>query len=249
MAKLHEILAVEGDLGTEKKKMVDEANVAFTKKKNLFTGQLKSLTMFDDSRSNENTNEQLEVETTVKEKLDWVTSSIKRYWDACLQKETTNQSACADVVIGDRTLLKNVPATFLLKLESELKSLRGLCENIPTRDPGFKWEKATQEGKDIFIAARDDSFKTEKAMHHKVLVEPTENHPAQIEKWTEDQKVGRYTHRMFSGMISSAEKSDILGRVDKLLRAVKKARQRANEAEVKNVSVDEGVFSYIFDGE
>ena len=46
-------------------------------------------------------------------------------------------------------------------------------------------------------------------------------------------------------MISPAEKSAILGRLDKLTRAVKKARQKANTAEVTKVTIGEELFKYI----
>lgn len=246
MAKLHELLAVEADLDGEKTRVMQEALVTFTKKPELFTGHDKQLRMFDDSRSNENAVEARKVDTTVQDKLDYVATSIKRYWDACLQKEATNQLAKADLVVDGNTVAKDVPATFLLKLESELKKFRELVEQIPTHASGYEWKEAMELGAGIFKAMKDASFKTEKIPQHKVLYEATDKHPAQIEKWTEDVKVGKYTHQMFSGMISPSEKSLMIGRVDKLLRSVKQARQRANVQEVEKKEIGESVFNFLF---
>ena len=46
-------------------------------------------------------------------------------------------------------------------------------------------------------------------------------------------------------MISSAAKSDILGRLDKVIQASKKARQRANNIEANKLSFAKGLFDYI----
>jgi hypothetical protein len=46
-------------------------------------------------------------------------------------------------------------------------------------------------------------------------------------------------------MITPARKSELLDRIDKLLRAVKKARQRANGTEVVKVNVGKSIMDFI----
>ena len=46
-------------------------------------------------------------------------------------------------------------------------------------------------------------------------------------------------------MISPAEKSALLGRIDKLIQATKKARQQANAAEVVNREIGRKIMDYI----
>jgi hypothetical protein len=82
-------------------------------------------------------------------------------------------------------------------------------------------------------------------MKHKVLYDATEEHPAQLETWSEDIPIGKFTETLWSGMLSPAEKSAKLGRIDKLLRAVKKARQRANAVDVVDVTIGKELFNYI----
>ena len=80
---------------------------------------------------------------------------------------------------------------------------------------------------------------------HKVLVEPTKEHPAQIEKWADDVKIGRITDTTWCSMYSPAEKSALIGRIQELLAAVKQARQRANCQEVVDVKIANSLVQYI----
>ena len=112
--------------------------------------------------------------------------------------------------------------------------------------PGIKWELDEQKGKGVFIASNPvEKMRTAKTFVHKVLYEATKEHPAQIEKWEEMKNVGKYTVTHWSGMVTPLEKSVILGRLDTLIRAVKKARQRANCQEVQKLSIGKVLFDFI----
>jgi len=91
-----------------------------------------------------------------------------------------------------------------------------------------------------------ERFKTAKEVKHKVLYDATDHHPAQIETWNEMVNVGRITETTWSGMISPADKSLYIGRMDKLIQAVKKARQRANTTKVGKAEVGPTIFNYLF---
>lgn len=246
MAKLHEILAVEGDLDATARKVTDEAIDTFHKKPDHFIEQHRSLVLFDDDRSSENLDESKALVTTVADKLSYVRGHIERYFDTFARKEATNQTAKADLVIDGVTLIEDAPATMLLGLESKLKTMRAMYEAIPTLQPGADWVLDPDRGADIFKSSEPEvRMKTEKQIQHKVLVEATKEHPAQIEKWNADVPVGKITLRSWSGMMSPAEKSALLGRIDTLIRAVKKARQRANTAEVVDIFIGSALFGFI----
>lgn len=244
--KLHEILAVEGDLDATAKKVVDEAITTFSKKPDHFLASLRELAMFDDARSAENVSETKALVTTVARKLDYVRRHVVKYYDTFAKKEATNQVATADVVIEGTTILADVPATCLLGLESKLKALRAMYEAIPTLQPGVVWEEDRSQGDDVYQGkSPEERMRTEKVVQHKVLYDATKEHPAQIEKWTADVAVGRITVKHWSGMISPAQKSGLLGRIDTLIRAVKKARQRANSTEIVDKDIGAAVFDFI----
>lgn len=246
MAKLHELIAVEGDLEGSFKSILSETEKTFKNKENLFIGLAKTLTMFDEAEGLESPDEFQELSETVIGKLEYNSGHAKRYFDAVLQKELTNQTAKADIVIDGATIAKDLPATFLLGLETRLKHLRAAYASIPTLAPGKKWVPAPEKGTGVYaIENPEQRFKTTKTFMHKVLYEATEQHPAQIEKWEETKNVGKWEINIWSGQMTVAEKSETLGRFDKLLRAVKKARQRANCAEVVKRTIGDEIFGYL----
>lgn len=244
--KLHEILAIEGDLDATAKKVVDEAITTFTKKPDHFLEMHRALQMFDDDRQDENLVESKALVTTAKDKLGYVRRHIVKYLDTFAKKEATNQIATADLTVDGVTLLANAPATLLLGLESKLKNIRTMYEAIPTLQPGMDWQLDEGRGAGIYRSVEPETrMRTEKVIQHKVLYEATKEHPAQIEKWSADVPTGKITIRNWSGMLSPSEKSELLGRIDTLIRSVKKARQRANTAEVVDLPIGNALFDFI----
>lgn len=243
--KLHEILAVENDLEKVATNVIEEAKNTFNKKANLFQGQVKTAEMFDDDVATP-APEVIKLEETVPSKLRYVGRAVARWLDVVLQKESTNQKAVADLVVDGRVLATAVPATFLLGLENKVKRLRDMYMSIPTLQPGIRWNPAPDEGEDIF-AAEDpiERFITSKQIKSTVLYEATKEHPAQIDKWTEDVKIGRYLVYPTSGMITPARKAEILDRLDRLGQAAKAARMRANAAEVEKVTIGQTLVDFI----
>ena len=246
MGKLHELLAVEADREGNYKRVRDEAVITFTKKMDHFIGQIRRLAMFDEADQNLNTEERKELVTTVDDKLTYVQDSLQEYLDVVLQKEATNQEAVADLIVEDKTIATALPATFLLGLETKLKLLRAMYEAIPTLDPGIKWEQDPSQGDNIFITVHPEKkFKTAKKFKYQVLIQPTKEHPAQIEKWEEQVPVGEYTQILWSGKVSPARKSELIGRIDKLIQGAKVARMKANMVDVKEREIGKTLCDYI----
>lgn len=246
MSKLHEILAVESDAQGQFKKILEETSKVFKDGSHLFTGHTRTLKMFDEKDANLNTTERTEISTTVKKRLEYTNSFISRYLDVVYQKELANREAKADIIVNGVTVATDVPATFLLGLESKLKEVRVVYANIPTLPSNVKWEKDEGQGEDIFVTAYPETAdKTKQMYKSQVLYEATEHHPAQIEKWQEQTPVGRYETIRWSGAVTSAEKARILGNLDSLLSAVKQARQRANSQEVPKGNISKDIIDFI----
>jgi len=139
MTKLHEILAVESSLEKAATNLTAESIRTFSKD-NLFSGEVKTLTMFREDEQNQNTTEVRKLETTVMENLEYLVKPVSDWLDVVLQKDATNQLAKADIVLSNGTVVaKDVPATFLLGLESKLNKLREMYLQIPTLEPGIEW--------------------------------------------------------------------------------------------------------------
>jgi hypothetical protein len=245
MAKLHELLAVESDLEGKTNRVMAEGKKVFSSKPALFMGAVRVYHPFVEDGV-DYPEEHQALTTTVKEKLDYITKAVVQYWDALLQKELTNQKATASIIIDGEVIAEDLPATFLLGLEKRLRKLRDVYESIPTLAVGTEWKKDEAKGEGIWVVAHpEETLKTVRTVKSKVLYEATEHHPAQIDKWEETEAVGKYTKTIWSGMISPAEKSKYLERIDKLIQATKKARQRANTTDVVNRHVADRLIDFI----
>jgi hypothetical protein len=251
MAKLHEVLAVESGLQTAAKKINEETIKTFGKKDEHFVETVRELVYFAEDDQKLNTSETKAMVTTVFDKLLYSVGANVRALDAYMQKEATNQKAHADIVIDDKVLAKDVPATVLLGLETKLTELRAVYEAIPTLAPGPTWvvdRDRRKEGGVYKAVSPNVTFSTRKTVKPIIMAPATEQHPAQVQAIQEDVPVARITVQHWSGMVTSAQKSDLLGRVDKLLRAVKRARQRANATEVEKHTIGKEIFAFLHDG-
>lgn len=244
--KLHELLAVMADTSNVSTAMLNEGKTVFAKKPEHFRGHTRTVAYFDESRSSENVTEEKAMVTTVNERLEYILHVLGRHYDALLQLEEANGRAKADLVVNGVTIMADVPATFLLGMEARLKNLRELLLTLPTLEPSIKWAKDDLAAPDVFTAPPAASFKTEKTVKSKVMYDATEHHPAQIHQWSEDVPVARVEVTTTSGMLPPAAKAVMLERCDDMIRAVKKARQRANATEVEDLHIANGIFSYIF---
>lgn len=245
--KLHEVLAVEADAAGQYRKILNEAEMVFRKGSH-FLGYNRTLTMFDDARKGEEDagKEARELATTVPDKLKYVQKAIVRYIDVVMHKESTNQVASADILVDGETLATAVPATMLLGLETKLKEIRNLYDAIPTLDLSTKWVRDDTLGENVWVTQNDETaLKGEKTIKPMVLYAATKEHPAQVEKLSDTINVGIYRKKYFSGSLSPKEKSDLLGKIDTLIAAVKKARQRANSTEVVKKDIGQTLMDFI----
>ena len=245
MPKLHEILAVEQDRENAAKLVIDEAITTLSKKPERFIGRHVKYVPFDEN-DGESEEDEKPVDTTVSDKLKHVFEVVSRALDVSATKDATNQLAVADVHVDGQVILVGAPATTLLMIENKLKGWLNLLNAIPTLAPGTNWVADPSKGPGIYKSERPEiKFRTKKIPQHKVLYEATAQHPAQIEKWAEDVRVGKITQTDWSGMISPAEKSNLIARCQVLIEAVKQARQRANCQEVDQVEVAKPLVDFL----
>jgi hypothetical protein len=246
-AKLHELLAVETDLEGAYQKIIKETIQTFTKRTDHFNGFTRTLEIFQRKEGEpESPAEHKAMDTTVYDKLMYQKDHIIRYMNAVLQKEATNQTAKADLVITGLTIAKDVPVTFLLALERFVTRIRETYSTIPTLPPGIDYDPAPDEGPNIYKRKYPKKeYKTEKRIVPQILYKATKEHPAQVDKINETFNVGMYTRQELCSMMTPAAKSVLLARIDVMLRCIKIARQKANRAEVINREMGDSIFDYI----
>jgi len=246
MAHMHELLAVESDVQGQLKLIMSETDRVFKDKSALFQGSHRKLVVFDDNDKTVYPEENQALTSTVEQRLDYTAKAIVKCFDIMLQKESTNQKAVANIVVDGEILAENVPATFLLGLETKLKEVRSVYANIPTLQVGIDWEEASDLGKGIYrMKFPEEKLRTELKFRSQVLYEATEHHKAEIEKWQEQVPTGKFVKSVWSGMFTSAEKHKVLTNIDKLISAVKQARQRANMQEVVGGNIGKKLIKFI----
>lgn len=246
----HELLAVEGMRQGTWDKVSKETIGQFSKHPERYIGYEKTLRMFDEKDVNleeAGSSDRKELDDTVIEKLTYMFNHWKEYVDTVYQKEKTNQSASADLIIDGETIAPNLPATFLLGMETKLVEIRNIIDLAPTLGPGISWIKTDQaKFKDTWKAEFPiKANKTKKQVAYQVLAPATDKHAAQIEKWYEDVVNGVYTTFNTSGMLSVRRKMELLTKVDQLLAGVKRARMRANETEAATDKIAQKFVDFI----
>lgn len=242
MGELHQLLAVEPELkaaaARESKRIVSLFKDGAVR----LTGIVRVYTPIEDG-GEEFPSEVVPLATTVESELEILHDAFVEWIDASIQKEVTNQQAMAVLDLGEVWGDWELPATALLNLEGKLAEIRQIYAAIPTLDPTkiWNWDKAD----DVFESEPDIRYRSNKLMRSLVLYDATPEHPAQVETFTEDVRVGYTTSTVQSGAITKALKRDYLERIDELIKRVKTARQEANTADVVDINLAEKIVSFI----
>ncbi len=250
MSKLHELLAVESNLENQANKVRSDLANTFEKKRHLFE---EKRILFKPSVEDlqEQVESQSTLQSTVEQELAWVAPHIVKALDASYQVAEANTKARADVILEDdeeTILLKNLPATALLELEKRVAEIHSLLNTAPTLDPakGFSLDDSRPF---VFKAKEHVKTRTRKTNRPIVLYDATKEHPAQTQLIQEDVPVGQIFEQEWSSMLTPARKSELINRAEILLRAVRKARSRANEVEIeKDKKIGNRLLQFILTG-
>lgn len=249
MAKLHELLAVDKNLSKQADSTRADLINTFKNKKNHFTEKLTTFEPVADGAPAV-TEEQLGLQTTVEKELEWISEHISKALDVSHQICVANTTAKADIILEDGTILhKDIPATSLLELEGSMNQVRELIITIPTLDPARGFEPAPGRGPGIYVARDVIRNRTHKISKPLVLYPANEKHPAQVQLVTEDVVLGAVKTKEWSGLLTTADKGAMLNRVEVLVRAIKKARARANEIpiEVAGNKIGGSLLKFVFE--
>lgn len=239
---LNKLIAIESGVKTATKRK--ETDLYHVLQKNaLLNGISRKYEPKDDDGDklpSETTLVQVKVEKVIKD----LSVELTRLFDVTLTKEVGNSNAKADVVVEGKALLKQVPVTYLLFLEKQLVDINTFISKLPVLDPASEW--VYDSNNDVHATAAVQTVKTKKVPRNWVKAEATDKHPAQVEIFHEDVIVGTWTKVDYSGAIPATRKAELLSRVEKLITAVKYAREEANSLIVEDQHAGDKVFSYLF---
>lgn len=250
MSKLHEVLAVEGNLKNQADKVRSDLANTFEKKRHLFEEKRVVFKPYAEGER-ETVETQSDLQSTVKKELNWIVGHLAKALDTSFQVAEANTRAIADVILDDEAetvLLKGVPATALLELEKRISEIHSLINTIPTLDPAKGFTRDPQR-ENAFVARETVKTRTKKCVEVIVKYAATKEHPAQTEMINVDKPVGELREQEWSGLITPAEKAELIERVEMVSRAVRKARARANEVETNNsAKIGKKILQFVFDG-
>ncbi|MFI8858991.1 hypothetical protein ACIGW5_20525 [Streptomyces prasinus] len=242
MTKLNQIIAVEKGV---KSKAVQDVNGAHQKvqKPALLSGISRTYQPKDEEGEQlppESTRVQVQGEDVLRE----MAASLTRLFDVTATKDWANCAARADVAVEGRTVLADVPVSYLLFLEKQLTDLHAFVRKLPTLDAAESWSH--DPSTDWWKTDPVRTIRTKKVPRNHVKAEATEKHPAQVEVYYEDVPIGYWTTVKFSGALPARRLNELVERIEKLQQAVKFAREEANGAEVTDQRVGDAVFGYLF---
>jgi hypothetical protein len=241
MGKLHELLAVETDLGGKAQTTLKVVKGLFGARESFLGKSLIFTAYAEDGPSVPD--EITKVSHRVQDSLDLVTKHWGNWVDASIQKEVTNQQTSATIEL-DGVNVPQLPATALLNLENKLALLRNTLNAVPVNDTLTDW--TWDEESLMWLSDPRYRQRTQKVRKSHVLHPGTAEHAPQVESYTEDVPVGEVETIIYSGMLQPSELRQVLDRLDTLILAVKRARQRANDIETENVQVAAKLLEYVF---
>ncbi len=244
MAKLNQIIAIEKGIKSRVYSDITELDKV-AQKPELFNGFQKTYQPKDDD-GEKLPDERKKVQFRVPDILNQVARLSTEWYDVTARKDWTNCTAKADVVVEGQTLLQDVPISHLLFLEKQLTDLRTMIGRLPVLDEGETWTKDTNS--DLFKTPDIETHRTRKVQRPIVLYPHSVEHPAQTAMITEDVIAGFWKQVKHSGALPKPKKDELTDRIEKLLQAVKQAREAANGIdEVTTPKVGDAIFNYLME--
>lgn len=244
MTKLNQIVAIEKGVKTRCYSNLSELN-KIVQHSDMFAGFIKAYRKKDEE-SEDLPPEKKKVRLTGEEVCRMVRENLSLLMNTTARKDWTNNVATADVYVDGQTILEAVPITHLLFLEKQLTDVRTIISNIPVLDEADDWKRDDNAG--IWKTEPLQTHRTKKVSKPIVLYDATPEHPAQTQMITEDVLAGHWETIRHSGAMSKPDKESLLRRAEKLLDAVKQAREEANSIpEVDSPDVGQAIFSYLLD--
>jgi hypothetical protein len=241
MTKLNQIIAIEKGI---KSRSVSEVSELYktVQKPALFDGFNKAYSPLKDDDEHHPPQSQ-RVQFNGVEVLRQVANQLTELFDVTATKDFANCHAIADVTVDGEVLLSKAPATYLLFLEKQLTDLHTFVGKLPVLDPAEEWK--LDPNSNLYKTPPSKTVKTKKVQKPIVLYPATVEHPAQTQLITEDVTVGNWEQVKLSGALPEPRRKALLSRIEKLQKAVKFAREQANDTEVTDKKVGDKILQWL----
>ena len=243
-ARLNQVIAIEKGVKSRTYSEIDKLQKLLAKPA-LFDGFTKHYERLSED-GKELPEEKAKVQFSVEEVLKQIEVLSTEYFAIAARKDWTNTIAKADVTVDGRVVISQVPVTYLLFLEKQLTDLRTLASTLPVLNDAEDW--AFDKNSGLFKSNEVKTHRLEKIEEPVVLYPATPEHPAQTKMVTIDKLAGYWHLIKHSGAIEKPRKQRLVERIDKLILAVKEAREEANGVDViKAPDVGAAIFNFVFE--
>ena len=245
MGKLNQLIAVaQGKKKHGTQVITDAYQVA--QKPALFDGMSRSYTPLDEE-GDTIPSEHKKLQHRVEDLLSYAQDAMRDILDLPYSIDVANTTASADLVADGEVLAKAVPVTTLMYLEKRVIELRTFVGTLPVLPIDDDWHWS--DDRNCYSSQPVETNRTKKVPRNHVLAEATDKHPAQVQVYNEDVKVGTWKVVKFSGAIPAKEREDMLKRCELLLDAVRTAREQANGNEAKHLKIADALTGFVFHGD
>jgi len=241
MPKLNQVLAIEKGTKSRVYAEVTTMNAA-AQKPALFAGFAKAYKPKEED-GEVFPPESVRVQMNARDMLANLARHLGELFDVSAAKDWANCQARADVVVDGTVIVPQAPATYLLFLEKQLHDIQTFVTNLPTLDPAEDWH--FDEAANLYKSQQTKTGRTKKVQKAIVLYDATKEHPAQTQLITEDVTIGHWDTVKHSGALPPRRKQELLERIEKLMNAVKFAREEANGTEADKKSLAGPIFAYL----
>lgn len=241
MPKLNQVIAIEKSVKSRVYSELTELHKS-SQKAEPFNGFVKTYRKKDEE-GEDYPAERKKVQVIADALLERAATILTELFDVTASKDFANCHARADVEVDGQILVPNAPVSYLLFLEKQLNDLRTFIDKLPELDEADDWSKDENSG--LFKTTPIPTHRTKKVQRAIVLYEATKEHPAQTQLITEDVIVGYWDTIKHSGALPVPRKKVLLERVEKLAKAVKFAREKANSADAEEQKIGKKLFTFL----
>jgi hypothetical protein len=249
MPKIHQVNAIYNGANARCTEAVSSIHHQL-QKNDLFNGHARKYSARDDdptsSKGERLPDENKPVLFRARVLLKDCTDRLADLLNAMATRDWANTEASADVVLDGQVFFKDMPVTFILAMERRFNDIHTLVKKLPTLDAAEQW--TLDPAQDLFASKPIESARTKKLSRPLVLAPATTEHPAQVKEVVEDVNVGTWTTTKYSSAFEATEINALIARCEKLQRAFKEARARANDAECEQQNAGRKILDYVLAG-
>lgn len=234
----------------------------FKEKQGAFRGEKKTYEAREGYPDEPSQRSNIQVQSTVKEQLDYFADIAKKYMTELFSVEATNSAGAkkVELIVGNHSF-GEMTALDLMRLKSLLtsKEVQAVYDSIPVYSDAETWEPSDDQdyiGREILETPMTSGVTRTTESEDVILRDPNidpnnipSNYRAAVVTKRKTVEVGDYTRQRFSGEWSQRQKAELLARKSELLKAVVAALKEVNDDEVKepNINVN-AVLNFIHEG-